>query len=288
LENIAALFVAVGTHETFADIDNTSRRKTSPTRELPIVSHCTVEPPMMLKAKERRARIRIPNSLIRYISLSKSHHKKSSLQSSSSSESPNRPGEDNEERITDDEFSEKSSSQSSSSSELPHQPREDDEEGITNDEKATALSQNTLLRSNNDDKKRNKVVSFGSVHIREYDITIGDNVPTQGIPIGLKWKYTEIGQTSLVIYESHRQPTRRTKAEMYLPPQVREDMLLETHHARSDVREGKQKADEVRRLRIASQKRIMLRNHPILIAMKSLAGSAGRKLRRLVAQHREV
>ena len=101
--------VAVGTHETFADIDNTSRRKTSPTRELPIVSHCTVEPPMMLKAKERRARIRIPNSLIRYISLSKSHHKNSSLQSSSSSESPNRPGEDNEERITDDEFSEKSS-----------------------------------------------------------------------------------------------------------------------------------------------------------------------------------
>lgn len=259
--------VAVGTRETFADVDNTSRRrKNSPTSVLPIVSHCTVESPMMLKTKDRRARIRIPNSLIRYISLSKLHHKKPSLQPSSSSESPNRPRQDNEAGLIDDESTEKSSTQS-------HQGQEDGEEEITDDEKAAAVSQNTLLQSSSNDKKRNKVVSFGSVYIREYDITIGDNVPTQGIPIGLKWKYTEKGQTSLHMYESHR-PTRRTRIEMYLPAQMREDMLLATH-ARSDVRMGKQKADETRKLRIATQKRMRF-----VYAMESF----GRILRTCAAQ----
>lgn len=75
--------------------------------------------------------------------------------------------------------------------------------------------------------KREKLVRFDRVEMREFDRTVGDNPSvSSGVPIGLDWKYNPNPLVKdLEDYETNRAP-RRSKRELALDPSAREDMLL--------------------------------------------------------------
>lgn len=71
--------------------------------------------------------------------------------------------------------------------------------------------------------KRN--VSFSSLEIREYDITLGDNPSVRkGPPVSLSWDYKLAGSIDLEKFESNR-GRRRSKEEMVLGPKIRQHIL---------------------------------------------------------------
>lgn len=72
-----------------------------------------------------------------------------------------------------------------------------------------------------------KGVSFGSVSVREYERTIGDNPScSTGVPIGLNWAYCHYLDVDVDVYESSvRKPSPRTRQDFYLSPQDRVKIL---------------------------------------------------------------
>lgn len=73
--------------------------------------------------------------------------------------------------------------------------------------------------------KRN--VSFSSLEIRSYNITVGDAPTPNGVPLSLDWEYdpSETETYDVNVYESNR-GTRREKHEMYVPNQYRVYLLM--------------------------------------------------------------
>lgn len=73
--------------------------------------------------------------------------------------------------------------------------------------------------------KRN--VSFSSLEIRSYNITVGDAPTPNGVPLSLDWEYdpSETETYDVNDYESNR-GTRREKHEMYVPNQYRVYLLM--------------------------------------------------------------
>mmetsp|Transcript_30199 Transcript_30199/g.36741 ORF Transcript_30199/g.36741 Transcript_30199/m.36741 type:complete len:176 (+) Transcript_30199:170-697(+) len=70
-------------------------------------------------------------------------------------------------------------------------------------------------------------VSFSDIHIREYDICLGDNPScTCGPPISLSWTYKNTIIISIDDYEMRREK-RRTIDEMCMPYSLRVAMLKE-------------------------------------------------------------
>lgn len=83
------------------------------------------------------------------------------------------------------------------------------------------------LAASHPQRKREKLVRFDRVEMREFDRTVGDNPSvTSGVPIGLDWRYNPNPLVkNLEDYESDRAP-RRSKRELALDPTAREHMLL--------------------------------------------------------------
>jgi hypothetical protein len=73
--------------------------------------------------------------------------------------------------------------------------------------------------------KRN--VSFSSLEIRSYNITVGDAPTPNGVPLSLDWEYDPSSTETYDVndYESTR-GTRREKHEMYVPNQYRVYLLM--------------------------------------------------------------
>ena len=73
--------------------------------------------------------------------------------------------------------------------------------------------------------KRN--VSFSSLEIRSYNITVGDAPTPNGVPLSLDWEYDPSSTETYDVndYESTR-GTRREKDEMYVPNQYRVYLLM--------------------------------------------------------------
>ena len=56
-----------------------------------------------------------------------------------------------------------------------------------------------------------RCVTFGYVHIREYENAIGScSVPHGGVPIGITWNYARLPKQTLDDYECNRSKTRRS------------------------------------------------------------------------------
>ena len=91
-----------------------------------------------------------------------------------------------------------------------------------------------------------KSVRYDTVEFREYPIILCDNPSTSsGPPIGLGWTFDpkDTIRTEINAYESYRegdgettQSTKRNKNELRIPPDVREDFLLQLGYSRSEIR----------------------------------------------------
>lgn len=91
-----------------------------------------------------------------------------------------------------------------------------------------------------------KSVRYDTVEFREYPIILCDNPSTSsGPPIGLGWTFDpkDTIRTEINAYEAYRdgdgettQLTKRNKNELRIPPDIREDFLLQLGYSRSEIR----------------------------------------------------
>lgn len=101
-------------------------------------------------------------------------------------------------------------------------------------------------------------VRFGAVEFREYRRILCDNPSTTaGPPIGLGWSHDpdETVSLDLDLYESEREGCRRSKAELSMPPLVREDLLREVGYSRNEIRIAVKAARKEREARRAASRR---------------------------------
>jgi hypothetical protein len=102
-----------------------------------------------------------------------------------------------------------------------------------------------------DDVSSSRTVSFGQIHMREYNRAVVDNpAVSEGPPIGLSWEFNpqEI-QMKVDEYENAR-PPRRVKDEMIMPSHVRQEMLInEWGHTMREIRQASVESRQMRQLR---------------------------------------
>ena len=99
------------------------------------------------------------------------------------------------------------------------------------------------------------VVLPDSVEIRQYHRALSDNPSTSsGAPIGIGWRYDSEDTIRFDIdeYERCREGLRRTKKEMVIPPDVREEMLREAGYSHREIFLAMQVAKKERAKRAAS------------------------------------
>mmetsp|Transcript_16041 Transcript_16041/g.22758 ORF Transcript_16041/g.22758 Transcript_16041/m.22758 type:complete len:171 (+) Transcript_16041:83-595(+) len=81
-------------------------------------------------------------------------------------------------------------------------------------------------------------ISFNIVEIREYNRILSDNpATTNGPPVGLGWNYSpeDTLRIDLETYESFQCNARRSKRQLAIPSQVRQEMLLEEGYSRGEI-----------------------------------------------------
>jgi len=123
---------------------------------------------------------------------------------------------------------------------------------------STQLSKPTLEQHASSMKqamKRN--ISFSTLEIREYNITIGDNPGgRQGPPVSLDWNYCPDSTVKMCIetYEEHR-GQRRSKPEMYMSGSIRMWTLMkENGFSMREIRDASKAAESIRKDRKKSIK----------------------------------
>ena len=89
-----------------------------------------------------------------------------------------------------------------------------------------------------DPTKPTRKISFDCVEIREYNRILSDNpATTNGPPVGLGWNYSpeDTLRIDLETYESYQSNARRSKRQLAIPSQVRQEMLLEEGYSRGEI-----------------------------------------------------
>lgn len=82
--------------------------------------------------------------------------------------------------------------------------------------------------SNESKTSRGPRVKWNVLHVREYDITIGDNpCVSYGPPVSLDWCYMNLGTVDVEEYEKNREP-RRTMRQMMMNYYYRKNLLMYT------------------------------------------------------------
>mmetsp|Transcript_37650 Transcript_37650/g.82470 ORF Transcript_37650/g.82470 Transcript_37650/m.82470 type:complete len:503 (+) Transcript_37650:446-1954(+) len=99
-------------------------------------------------------------------------------------------------------------------------------------------------------------VSFGNIEIKEYPRAIGDNpsVSSGGPPVSLGRKPVSAFTLKVEDYETLRTSHRRSREEMLLPPDIREDWLREAGYGSNEIYQSTKSAARIRRQRQSSNK----------------------------------
>lgn len=133
-------------------------------------------------------------------------------------------------------------------------------------------------------KNHNQNIKFGTVGIREYGRTLGDNPScSSGPPVSISWDYNVLGEMEVEEYEETR-PARRSQMEMVLPRKLRFDMLRHEWNVSQ-----KHIAEAVRRnVRTKSQRRTTVNNLGKASKVEQLVESFSRKLKRTLTLQKPV
>jgi hypothetical protein len=101
-------------------------------------------------------------------------------------------------------------------------------------------------------KKPEKSVSWGSLEMHSHQVLLGDNPSVSaGYPITIGWKKDASQALSVDDYESGL-AGRRSRRELAIPRNVREDWLLELGYSRAELRKAHTDVLKVKRDRKAS------------------------------------
>ena len=127
--------------------------------------------------------------------------------------------------------------------------------------------------------KRN--ISFSTLEVRHYDITLGDNPGcSEGPPVSLDWKYDQSDALDIDDYESNRNP-RRYKGDLRVDHNTRY-FTLSSRFTSSDL---KRATDAAKQIRLQRQKSISKKK---LDPLHEVLESTERKVKRLLGKSKKV
>lgn len=131
---------------------------------------------------------------------------------------------------------------------------EEDEEMLVATATQRLGSKASLPREDPPKNKGQKNVSFGSIVIRQYSVSLGDN-PTcsYGFPVQLDWRYKEVGTISVDEYEDAIGPRRRrSMRQLVLSSHDRRDMLKAAGYSLTEMQQAQRSVNIAKRQRAAS------------------------------------
>ena len=92
-------------------------------------------------------------------------------------------------------------------------------------------------------------VQFGTIEIREFPITLGDNPGgVRGPPLTIQWEHHSVATIDMEEFEEGR-PQRRKGGEMIIPANVRDKFLREAGHSRGEIQGAVKRANIARNRR---------------------------------------
>eukprot|EP00581_Thalassiosira_minuscula_P030754 CAMPEP_0183764932 /NCGR_PEP_ID=MMETSP0739-20130205/10608_1 /TAXON_ID=385413 /ORGANISM="Thalassiosira miniscula, Strain CCMP1093" /LENGTH=429 /DNA_ID=CAMNT_0026003531 /DNA_START=332 /DNA_END=1621 /DNA_ORIENTATION=+ len=144
--------------------------------------------------------------------------------------------------------------------------------GSSNNLRGSGTSQSSIASgqsaesSKSNNMKRN--VSFSSLEIRSYNVTLGDAPTSNGPAVSLDWEYDPSATASYCIdkYEEFRtdEAPRRSKQEMIMPPMHRQYLLMrEAGFTRSQIQQAMEEAKRVARGRQKTVRNVRLGITPV-------------------------
>ncbi|KAL3933965.1 MAG: hypothetical protein SGBAC_010176 [Bacillariaceae sp.] len=130
----------------------------------------------------------------------------------------------------------------------------------------------------------NKGITFGTIGIREYARTLGDNPScSSGPPVSISWEYKALKDTTVESFEESR-PSRRSQMEMVLPRKLRSEMLKKEWAVTQ-----RQIAEAVRRnVKIKNQRRTTVNNLGKASTIEVKLESLSRKVKRTLLFQKSV
>lgn len=136
-----------------------------------------------------------------------------------------------------------------------------------------------MVRNHNN--SNNNSVSFATIHVRDYALTVGDNPACRyGAPVSLDWSYAEHAALAVDRYEDAR-PARRNARQMHLSAHQRRHILLAWHGATTEqLADAQRAAQRVQRQRAVTTYLLPVRK------LEDAAESAARKARRFLGRHK--
>ncbi|KAL7460721.1 hypothetical protein ACHAXS_001167 [Conticribra weissflogii] len=112
---------------------------------------------------------------------------------------------------------------------------------------------------NNSKKSMNRNVSFSSLEIRSYSVTLGDQPSISGPPISLDWEYDPASTAVYDVdaYESHKHPPR-SKQEMLMSASHKYFLMRDMGFTRGEIKAAVEEAKRVQSRRKKTIKRAYL------------------------------
>lgn len=140
-------------------------------------------------------------------------------------------------------------------------------------------SAKTESTSSSSDESLKKSVSFATVHVREYNRTVGDNPDVRvGPPISLSWEYVVLPEQTIDDYEASK-PDRR-KRYLRLSSITRRNLLITVFGIpEEEVRKAEEEAKRVHKLREHSNNQSKA-SEKVEVAVRSAKRKIGRSIRK--------
>mmetsp|Transcript_34342 Transcript_34342/g.60334 ORF Transcript_34342/g.60334 Transcript_34342/m.60334 type:complete len:319 (-) Transcript_34342:70-1026(-) len=129
--------------------------------------------------------------------------------------------------------------------------------------------------------QRKRSISFGTVLVRDYDMTLGDHPCCgYGPPLTIDWNYLEYEPIDMNEYEFHH-PPRRTTREMGFNYYQRKRLLSDAGFTEEDFKLTKKELNRAKLNRSITRQVV---SYPPLLKVETAVESACRKFKRLIKE----
>merc|ERR1711983_265250 len=127
---------------------------------------------------------------------------------------------------------------------------------IENETTSLDMNQNETTSLNMNQKHDNltKQVSFSSVEVRCYPITLGHNPGGDGLPISLCWDYSNKLSMPLNQFEHLRESQRKDKDGLVLTLDKRFDLIIDAGFSIADIQKVMMEMTEIQRSRMKTMR----------------------------------
>mmetsp|Transcript_35754 Transcript_35754/g.38741 ORF Transcript_35754/g.38741 Transcript_35754/m.38741 type:complete len:241 (-) Transcript_35754:97-819(-) len=126
-------------------------------------------------------------------------------------------------------------------------------------------SQSTEKREATTQKKKKKVVRFSTVHIREYQVCLGDNPSVaRGAPLSLDWQYENEIRIDLTEYDEQQQHTtikreHHDDADFKRSSLERIQLFKQLGYSRQEIHTATQRVQKIRQQRFHTRRQCQRR-----------------------------